>query len=82
MLKAAGLCSYEKEIRIVLTNLTLDSTKKIYIPITMETISSIYLGSKIESESENKIRSLCLEQIPRAKIYKMSLKKDSFTLTS
>ena len=72
--------SYEKEIRIVLTNLTLDSTKQIYIPITKETISSVYVGSSTESKNESKIRSICLEQLPGAKIYKMCLKKDSFNL--
>ena len=72
--------SYEKEIRIVLTNLTLDSTKQIYIPITKETISSVYVGYSTESKNESKIRSICLEQLPGAKIYKMCLKKDSFNL--
>lgn len=72
--------SYEKEIRIVLTNLKLDSTKQIYIPIDKESISAIYLGSNVESKDENQIRSICSEQLPKAKILKMRLKNDSFNL--
>jgi hypothetical protein len=72
--------SYEKEIRIILTNLGLDSTKQIYIPINKESINTIYLGSKIESKDENHIRSLCTNQIPEAKVLKMHLKNDSFNL--
>lgn len=72
--------SYEKEIRIVLTNLGLDSTKQIYIPINKESISTIYLGSKIESKDENHIRSMCAEQLPETIVLKMRLKNDSFNL--
>lgn len=72
--------SYEKEIRIVLTNLKLDSTKQIFIPINKESISTIYLGSNIESQDENQIRSICAKQLPRVRLLKMHLRDDSFNL--
>lgn len=72
--------SYEKEIRIVLTNLKLDSTKQIFIPIAKDTISSVLLGSIIDPLEESKIKSICLRELANAKVYKMSLKSDSFNL--
>lgn len=71
---------YEKEIRIVLTNLKMDSTKQITIPFDTETITSIYLGTNIKPDDENEIRLLALNKIPKTKILKMRLKEDSFSL--
>ena len=72
--------SYENEIRIVLTNLKLNSAKQINIPISKESISSIYLGYNLESEDESHIRSISAEQLPGAKVLKMRLQNDSFNL--
>jgi hypothetical protein len=72
--------SYEEEIRIVLTNLELDTSNEIYIPISRDSISIIYLGSKMESKDESIIRSICTSQLPEAKVLKMRLKNDSFNL--
>jgi hypothetical protein len=73
---------YEKEIRILLMNLTLDSSKKIFIPFNKEAINRIYLGSTIDSETENRIRSLCSRDLPNTKIYKMRLEKNNFRLVT
>jgi hypothetical protein len=73
--------SYEKEIRIVLTNINLDSSKQVFIPISTASFSTIYLGAKIDSNDESKLRSICSQHLPEVKIYKMHLKKDSFSLS-
>jgi hypothetical protein len=74
--------SYENEIRIALTNIKLDSTKQIYIPIRLDTICSVYLGSNIESTDEREIRLICSEKLPKAKVFRMRLKPNSFNLVS
>ena len=72
--------NYEKEVRIVLTNIKLDSTKQIAIPFDTETINSIYLGTNINRDHENIIRSSVLNKLPKTRIFKMRLKEDSFSL--
>jgi len=72
--------NYEKEIRILLTNLTLDSSKITYIPIKKETINCIYLGSTINAENEEKVKSLCSSELPNVKIYKMELDNKFYKL--
>lgn len=72
--------SYEKEVRIVLTNLKMDPTKHIAIPFDTETINSIYLGTNIKPGDENTIRLLAFNKLPKAKIFNMRLKEDSFSL--
>jgi hypothetical protein len=72
--------SYEKEVRIVLTNLKMDPTKHIAIPFDTETINSIYLGTNIKPGDENTIRLLAFKLLPKAKIFNMRLKEDSFSL--
>jgi hypothetical protein len=71
---------YEKEVRIVLTNIKMDSSRQKAIPFDTKSISSIYLGTNIKPDDENKIRLLALNKIPETKISKMRLKEDSFSL--
>ena len=71
---------YEKEIRIVLTNLRLNSAQQISIPFGMDGIDSIFLGSNIESGNKNKILSIASILLPHVKLNKMKLAKDSFSL--
>jgi hypothetical protein len=72
--------SYEEEIRIVLTNLELDKSNEIYIPISRDSISIIYLGSKIDPADESIVKSICASQLPVVKVLKMRLKNDIFSL--
>lgn len=54
--------------------------KDIAIPFDTEIIISIYLGTNIKPGDENAIRLLTLNKLPKAKIFNMRLKEDSFSL--
>lgn len=76
----AELWEYEKEIRIVLFQLTLNEDHQFLLNIGREVITEVYLGSEMQPEVEQDIISICKESYPAARIYKMKLADNSFSL--
>jgi len=72
--------SYEKEVRILFTNLIFDKEKKNLIDFDKNAISKIYLGSKMERDDENWIKEFCSKNISDAELYKMTKPAESFKL--
>ena len=50
------------------------------MPFDKSVIDKIYLGSKIKEEDEEIIKNMLFEYYPNAKIYKMELSENSFSL--
>lgn len=76
----AVLWKYEKEIRIVLFQLTFNANHQFFLEMGREVISEIYLGSKIKLKDEQEIISICKESYPMSKVRKMRLAEKSFKL--
>ncbi|MBE9467228.1 MAG: DUF2971 domain-containing protein [Bacteroidetes bacterium] len=69
---------YEKEIRLIVTNIDLKNKKKEFLGFDNTSISKIYLGCK--NEEEKFFINFCKKNLPKVKIYKMQLNKNSFQL--
>lgn len=71
---------YEKEIRILFTNINYTNKDGEFIKFNIESISEIYLGSEMDSNDQEYYINFCKEKIPNATIYKMTKLKNSFKL--
>jgi hypothetical protein len=72
--------SYEKEIRLVLYDLSFDQNGLNIQAIESNCIQEIYLGSKITRENDIEIRALVAKDYPEARIFKMELAPARFEL--
>jgi hypothetical protein len=71
---------YEEEIRLVLFQLIFDEYNRFLLPIGKEIVTQIYLGSKIDQKNALNIISICKNNYPNAKVFKMELDEASFRL--
>lgn len=71
---------YEKEVRLILSQIQFDETKRKYFPIDKNSIAIIYFGSRINSDILKSISQECKKNLSDIKFYKMELQNDSFKL--
>lgn len=72
--------SYEKEVRLMFTNLKLDKNNKALLPFDKDAISEIYFGNKLLEENEQWIKNFCHENRLNIELYKMNKPQNSFEL--
>lgn len=69
--------SYEKEYRFIKLHGANSKTR-----IKPEIIEEIYLGLEIQSKEKDKILSICKNNLPKTKIFRMAYEKGKFGLNS
>jgi hypothetical protein len=76
----SDIWSYEREIRIMFTNLKLDNQNKTLFNFDKSCISEIYLGNKILENDEIWIRNFCNKNLTNINLYRMFKPQNSFEL--
>lgn len=76
----SDIWSYEREVRLMFTNLELDESNKTILPFNKSAISEIYLGNKISEENRNWIKDFCRENLEDVDFFQMNKPSNSFTL--
>lgn len=72
--------NYENEIRFIFYDIFNNSSKNIFLPLDINIIDSIYLGSKIKPEDFDSIMKLMKNKFHQIKIFRMNLKSNVFEL--
>ncbi|RYE12545.1 MAG: DUF2971 domain-containing protein, partial [Sphingobacteriaceae bacterium] len=73
---------YEQEIRIMINFLEFDSSQKYIAEIPQACCNSIYLGTNITSENQEKILNLVRDNYPDVQVFKIKPDEENFQLNS
>ncbi|MFH4966540.1 DUF2971 domain-containing protein [Gaetbulibacter sp. M235] len=71
---------YEREVRIIYTNLTLNKELERFISFGNESISEIIFGASFEDDKNPQLMNTISEKYDFSNKYRMKLKKNSFSL--